>query len=618
MSITLRDVVVNIMFKVDAKSLNDTTGTIKKFNNMVDDIKVISAINKLNMLRYAYYTLKNTIQGVVDAFTYFVQAGAAQEVAFVSFSTMLGSETKALALLKDLNKLAVDSAFGIKEVEENASMLLAMGTPQDNLISTMKMLGDITAALPNLTFKRLALNYGQVLSAGVLTGRELRDFISGGVPILKELEKMTGRSSKQIRADIASRAISADMVTQAFKNLTSAGGMFFKMTEKKAYTTGGRLQAIAESWELVARKVGLMLNEKLKPYLATILDFMNKNGDKITAIFMTLMGRGIDFAALIVDVLSRLIHKLSWFVDNSDLVIGAINGLYDALVLLTGVGIVTAIGAMAVNIHKLILAFIAFSGTGAAAIMWSFYGALAKIGAFFTVGLGSVILFGTALALIILYIEDLFTFMTDPEAESTTKWFYENTAAGYILVEMLKLIGNLIAGIVRALFTFDFSQLSEAILNIVNLTIRGIASLFSLENFDLTSVVSYWYNLFNTFIAWLTSKWESLRTLLNTPIVNIIANVYDKVKNSVGGMNFGQNSVMGNALTNKPTLPSPTPISPSVSNMSTSNQHNTVSINQTINGGNPVDIEKATRAALKQTISDAQAQRTNNKAVTKS
>jgi len=609
MTLTLRDVVVNIMFKVDATSLQDTTGTIHKFNKMVDDISVISAVNKLNMLRYAYYTLKNTIQGVVDAFGYFVEAGAAQETAMASFTVMLGSESKAAKMLKDLNKLAVESAFSIREVESNASMLLAMGTPADNIITTMQMLGDITAALPNLTFKRLALNYGQVLSAGVLTGRELRDFITGGVPILAELSKMTGKTAQQIKADISGRRISADMVTEAFKRMTSAGGMFFNMTDTKSKTTGGRLQAIAETWELIARKVGIALNEKLKPYLAKVLEYMNQNGDKIADIFLTMLERGFDLFTLFVDILGKLADDLQWFVDNGELIKGAINGIYDAFILLTGSAIALGIGMLTTRLWQLGAAMGAMSGFQALATVVNGFTA---IGSFFTVGLGGIFLFGAALLAIILYIEDVFTFFTDPEADSVTKWWHENSAAGYIFIEMLRLAGEFIAGLVRALFTFDFSQLHAAILNTIDLVVKGIASLFGLENFNLNSIIDYWSTTFVNFMNWLSEKWDAFKNKISdSSIYKMAAGAFNAFKN-IGGMDFAGPTVFNSVMGDKPLPYNFAVPSPTISN-SQSSQTNTITLQQTINGGNPQDVERATKLALDKALKDANMQKTSNK-----
>jgi len=64
-----------------------------------------------------------------------------------------------------------------------------MGIQTQDLLPTLKSLGDVSAGL-SVPLERLALNYGQVIAQGRLTGRELRDFTIAGVPLLDELAKM--------------------------------------------------------------------------------------------------------------------------------------------------------------------------------------------------------------------------------------------------------------------------------------------------------------------------------------------------------------------------------------------------------------------------------------------
>ena len=69
---------------------------------------------------------------------------------------------------------------------------------------------------------RLALNYGQVITQGHLTGRELRDFQVNGVPILEALSESLGKTKSEIKDMISSGEISANDVTRAFDVMTSA------------------------------------------------------------------------------------------------------------------------------------------------------------------------------------------------------------------------------------------------------------------------------------------------------------------------------------------------------------------------------------------------------------
>lgn len=69
--------------------------------------------------------------------------------------------------------------------------------------------------------QRLALNYGQVMTKGKLAGQELKDFTTAGVPLLDELSKNLGKSKAEIQNMVSKGQISADMVTEAFRTMTS-------------------------------------------------------------------------------------------------------------------------------------------------------------------------------------------------------------------------------------------------------------------------------------------------------------------------------------------------------------------------------------------------------------
>ena len=93
----------------------------------------------------------------------------------ISFETMLWSWEQAQALLSQLSQFASKTPFELTGIRENAKQLLAMWISADDMIPTLKALGDVSAWL-NVPLERLALNYWQVITQGKLTGKELKDF----------------------------------------------------------------------------------------------------------------------------------------------------------------------------------------------------------------------------------------------------------------------------------------------------------------------------------------------------------------------------------------------------------------------------------------------------------
>ncbi|MDR0607817.1 MAG: tape measure protein [Candidatus Peribacteria bacterium] len=122
-------------------------------------------------------------------------------------------------MLNDLDSFSNKYAQNRQEVLENSKQLLAMGVSANKLLPTMKSLGDVSSAL-NVDLSRLAYNYGQVRSQGVLTSRDMKDFAMMGVPLIEELAENLGKSNREIKQMMTDGEITFAMVEEAFQTMT--------------------------------------------------------------------------------------------------------------------------------------------------------------------------------------------------------------------------------------------------------------------------------------------------------------------------------------------------------------------------------------------------------------
>lgn len=157
-------------------------------------------------------------------------------------------------MLQELSDFAAKTPFELPEVRQNAKQLLAMGVSAENIIPTMKALGDASAAT-GADMSRLAMNYGQVITQGKLTSRELKDFQVNGIPILDELAKNAGKSKEEIQNMISSGQISANDVTRAFETMTSQGGRFADMMAQQSSTFTGMRSNFQDQLSQIGEKV---------------------------------------------------------------------------------------------------------------------------------------------------------------------------------------------------------------------------------------------------------------------------------------------------------------------------------------------------------------------------
>lgn len=283
----IRELIVKIKTEVEGSGFTIMEDRLTNIRNIMSD--VVTAANNIK-------------EQVLD----FVRAGANIESMELKFGTLAKSVELGIEKLKELNYFAATTPFTLPEVRKNTSMLIAMGIELEDVIPTMKMLGDITAGLPNLSLERLALNFGQVKTQTYLTGRELRDFAVGGIPLLQGLEESLSKSGGEIREMIAKKQVSFKMVEDAFKKMTSSEGSFYRMLDKMAESTEGLYNNIKVSWQLIQEGVGKDLVENVRPLLRATKDFLYDNRETIIHILSKSVKALLSLLITVYDILFKI------------------------------------------------------------------------------------------------------------------------------------------------------------------------------------------------------------------------------------------------------------------------------------------------------------------------
>lgn len=170
---------------------------------------------------------------------YAVAAAAQMQTLTIQFEVLTGSASAAKGMLDELRTLAADTPLGLQEVSQAAKILLAMGEDKGGVVAQVEMLGDV-AAISGKPLNELAIIYGQVMQAGRLTSQELLQFNNANVPLLQKLSQMTGVSTAQVRKMIEEGKIGADLVVQAFREMTSAGGLMAGGMSRSLETLSGQ------------------------------------------------------------------------------------------------------------------------------------------------------------------------------------------------------------------------------------------------------------------------------------------------------------------------------------------------------------------------------------------
>lgn len=173
----------------------------------------------------------------------------------VAFETMLGSKSKADALMGQLIDTAATTPFEMSEVAEASKMLLAYGMEGDKVNETLIRLGDIAAGL-SMPLKDLAFLYGTTMVQGRLYTQDLNQFLGRGIPLADELAKQFGKNKSEVKKLVEEGKIGFPEVQKAIEALTGEGSKFGGLMDKQSKTIKGQLSNIEDAWEQMMNEIG--------------------------------------------------------------------------------------------------------------------------------------------------------------------------------------------------------------------------------------------------------------------------------------------------------------------------------------------------------------------------
>lgn len=198
-----------------------------------------------------------------------VKLAAEMEQASVAFEVMIGDARRAQSLLTELRDFAVATPFELPELRDASRTLLAMGIAAGDVMSTIKILGDVSAGT-NQPLNEMASLFGQVAVAGRLTGGELRQFNERGIPILEALATRFGTTKQEIRNMVEAGKIGFDDVRGAMEAMTGEGGRFFNLMGRQSETLAGRFSTLSDTAKLAAMNFG----NAMAPALARLIELV--------------------------------------------------------------------------------------------------------------------------------------------------------------------------------------------------------------------------------------------------------------------------------------------------------------------------------------------------------
>lgn len=227
------------------------------------------------------------------------------ELQRTSLKAILGDAEAAERIFAGLSELALVSPYQLESLTAYSKQLVSYGVGASELLPTLRMLADISSGL-GADLGRSILAFGQIRAAGFLKGSELRQLTELGVPMIE----MLAHKYSQLKGEIVSvgdvldmvsaRQVSFADVADIFRELTSEGGMFYKMQEKQSETLKGKISNLKDAYFVMLDEIGTGVS----PVMKDSVDWLKRLMENYEAVGKTILqlvaGYGVYKTTLIV------------------------------------------------------------------------------------------------------------------------------------------------------------------------------------------------------------------------------------------------------------------------------------------------------------------------------
>lgn len=173
----------------------------------------------------------------------------------VAFTTMLQSKEKADKLMAQVTQFAATTPFELQDVAGATKQLLAFGIGAEDIIPTMRSLGDVSSGI-GAPLGEIAYLFGTIKTQGVAMTQDVRQFAQRGIPIYEELAKILGVTTEEVGDFITAGKVGFPQIQQVFQNLTAEGSKFGGLMAEQAKTLTGQISNFQDAYNQMLNDIG--------------------------------------------------------------------------------------------------------------------------------------------------------------------------------------------------------------------------------------------------------------------------------------------------------------------------------------------------------------------------
>ena len=213
-----------------------------------------------------------------------IKASAQMRQYEIAFQTMLKSADAGTKILKDLQKFAADTPFDVPGVVESAQQLVAFGFAADEVIPTLRTLGDAAAGLGKSTegVQQLAYALGQIKTSGTLKTEDINQLTNAGIGAWEMLSQASGKSISEIKDMTAKGMIDSLTAVEVLTNgINKAYGGMMEKTSKEITGLVSNIEETVGNTSVVIGKYMIDAFD-IKGILSSVSDSLGNVSTKLT------------------------------------------------------------------------------------------------------------------------------------------------------------------------------------------------------------------------------------------------------------------------------------------------------------------------------------------------
>lgn len=292
-------------FRDIQNAVHQTAARVEKDGKSIDDV-ILNIQNSMN-IAIGGWSIGKFVNQMMQVRGQFQQTEMA-------FKTMLQSEEKADALMKQLIRTAAVTPFGVEDVTEGAKQLLAFNVAAEDVNKTLIGLGDVAAGM-GLNLKDLVMLYGTTIAKGKMDTMDLYQFLNRGIPIADEIAKVMGldvtNAIKEVQKQIKAGKVTSDIFIQAMQSMTAEGSKFGGLMEAQSKTITGQISNIEDAIEQMFNELGKSQEGVINTGLGVVSNLV-ENWETVGKVLMTVVAAYGAYKAAVIAMIAISKAQVAW------------------------------------------------------------------------------------------------------------------------------------------------------------------------------------------------------------------------------------------------------------------------------------------------------------------